>query len=140
MTLTILDVTEMKKGTIKFPIYAYRVGYSDNGGGSVQHAFTADLPEPRPNLTATGEQIGFTGFATGYGICGFVCCIPKPGESVVIEGDYLVLRSPSANPGTEGWQYSANDCVRFERDYGNGRNRLWYAEKNKAYKAYKAKA
>ena len=106
----------------------------------MQHAFTADLPEPRPNLTATGEQIGFTGFATGYGICGFVCCIPKPGESVVIEGDYLVLRSPSANPGTEGWQYSANDCVRFERDYGNGRNRLWYAEKNKAYKAYRAKA
>lgn len=121
----------MKREVIKFPLYAYRVRWSDNGGDRMQYAFTPALPEPVPNLTATGERIGFTGFATGYGIAGYVCCVLCTGETIAVEGEYLVLRSPRANEGTEGWQYLANDCVGrdFPRDHKNGENNLWYWEK-----------
>lgn len=115
---------------VKFDLYSYRVRESDNG--TIQRfTFEAKLPEPEPNLTLTGEQIGFKNVPSGLRLAGRACCNLAEGESCSLEdredGEIVfVLRSPRANPGTVGWHFSAGEFVREFSAKESTPMRLWF--------------
>lgn len=116
-------------GVVKFDLFSYRVRASDNGT-TQRYTFENKLPEPEPNRTLTGEQIGFTNIPSGLRLAGRACCRTEEGESCSLERAHgeleFVLRSPRANPGTEGWHYSAGDFVREFGAEKTAPKRLWF--------------
>ena len=117
-------------GVVKFQVYSYRVRQSDNG--TIQrYTFENKLPEPEPNFTLSGEQIGFTNVPSGLRLHGLACCNLAEGESCSLkdreDGELVfVLRSPRANPGTVGWHFSAEEFIREFSANKSTPKRLWF--------------